>query len=167
MTTPIRIEHVELALDPDTPFFLDLGRAGEEAVAVLDRLVADADLHLGVRAVSLCGHVPGSAALAVLARAAASARPALREAAARALASRRDDPPELLASLLADPDVRVRAQALAVLAERPRRTRLRHLRHLRRLRARDPDPRVRRLAATIRLIRNERAPGGPTLPLLG
>ncbi len=167
MTGPIRIEHVELALDPDTPFFVDFSRAGDQAVAVLERLVAAADLHLGVRALSLCGHVQSPRALAVVSRACTSDRAALREAAARALGSRRDDPPELLAGLLADPDVRVRAQALAVLAERPRRTRLRHLRDVRRLRATDPDPRVRRLAATIRLLRRDPAPGGPALPLSG
>jgi|GEM_PF-2179736 len=152
MPVPLRIEHLELALDPESPFHLNFERARDEIVRSLALAVGSPDLELAVRAASLCGHVSLRGTLAVLNDAAHSPRPALREAVAAALERRNDDPPELLALLLLDPDVRVRARALATLAFRPPRRRLRHLAALRRLRA-DPDPRVRSMALGVRVLR--------------
>lgn len=152
MAGPLQIEHLELALDPEAPFHLNFARARADVVALLASAVVSSDLQLAVRAVSLCGHVPLRGTLAVLARAAKSPRPAVREAVAAALEFRRDDRPELLASLLVDAEVRVKAQALAVLAHRPVRRRVRHLAALKRLRA-DPDPGVRGLARGVRVLR--------------
>ncbi len=152
MAAPLQIEHLELALDPDAPFHLNFARARAEAVELLANAVLSADLEIAVRAVSLCGHVSLRGTLAVLGQAAKSPRPALREAVAAALEHRRDDRPELLASLLVDTDIRVKTRALAVLAHRPVRRRVRHLAALRRLRA-DPDPRVRSLARGVGVLR--------------
>ena len=156
MSGPLRIEHLELALDPEAPFHLNFARPQPKTVAEIVQSLAHAvvspDLELAFRAANLCGHVSLRGTLSVLEQAAQSPRPALREAAAAALELRRDDPPELLASLLLDPDVRVRARALATLARRPIRRRLRHLAALRRLRA-DPDPRVRILAEHVGVLR--------------
>lgn len=171
MAGPLRIEHLELALDPEAPFHLNFARAQPQTVAEIVRSLADAvvsrdvdlDLELAVRAANLCGHVSLPGTLWVLEQAAQSPQAALREAAAAALELRRDDPPELLASLLLDPDVRVRARALATLAERPVHRRLRHLAALRRLRA-DPDPRVRTLAKRVRVLRKRAPLRACTLP---
>ena len=155
MSGPLTIHHLELALDPEAPFHLDFLRARDEVVASLAVAVLSVDLELAVRAVALCGHLTLQGTLAVLVRAAASPRAAVREAAAAALERRRDDPPELLASLLFDPDVRVRARALATLSRRPPRRRLRHIAALKRLRA-DPDARVRRMAERVGVLRRRR-----------
>lgn len=152
MAGPLQIEHLELALDPDAPFHLNFARARAEVVVLLANAVVSPDLELAVRAVSLCGHVPLRGTLAVLAHAAKSPRPALREAVAAALEFRRDDRPELLASLLVDADVRVKTRALTVLALRPVRRRVRHLAALKRLRT-DPDPRVRSMARGVGVLR--------------
>lgn len=151
MAGPLQIEHLELALDPEAPFHLNFARARADVVALLASAIVSSDVQLAVRAVALCGHVPLRGTLAVLAHAAKSPRPAVREAVAAALEHRRDDRPELLASLLVDVEVRVKAQALAVLAHRPARRRVRHLVALKRLRA-DPDPRVRGLARGVRVL---------------
>ncbi len=167
MAGPLQIEHLELALDPEAPFHLNFARAQVEIVALLtnavlavDRAVVlpaeVAEVDLAVRAVSLCGHVQLRGTLAVLDHAARSPRPALREAAAAALEFRGDDRPELLATLLGDSDVRVKARALAVLAHRPVRRRVRHLAALKRLRA-DPDPRVRHMARGVGVLRRRPA----------
>ncbi|MCR9160447.1 MAG: hypothetical protein ACE37F_18710 [Nannocystaceae bacterium] len=156
MPGPLRIEHLELALDPEAPFHLNFARAGDEVARALAVAVASSDLQLAVRAAALCGHVTLEGTLEVLRGAARSPRPALREAVAAALERRRDDHPDLLASLLLDPDGRVRARALATLARRPARRRLRHLAALKRLRA-DPDPRVRSLAHRIGVLRRQAA----------
>lgn len=155
MAGPLQIEHLELALDPEAPFHLNFGPGGAdrgEVVALLGNAVASPDLQLAVRAVSLCGHLELRGTLAVLTRAAKSRRPVVREAVAAALEFRRDDRPELLASLLIDAEVRVKVQALAVLAHRPARRRVRHLAALKRLRT-DPDPGVRGLARRVRVLR--------------
>ncbi|MEM6290800.1 MAG: HEAT repeat domain-containing protein [Myxococcota bacterium] len=155
MVGSLRIEHIELALDPDTPVYLDVDRADAAVFAALDTIVAAGDDLLGARAVTLCGHAKHPAALEVVARGCLSASARLREAAAAALGHRRDDPPQLLAMLLLDRNSRVRTRALRVLARRPVHRRLRHLKHVRRLRA-DPDPAVRRVAGTIGLLRARR-----------
>ncbi|MGH1340027.1 MAG: hypothetical protein ACRBN8_00640 [Nannocystales bacterium] len=171
MAGPLQIEHLELALDPEAPFHLNFARAQEEILTLLTNAVmavaipadvpvsADGysaptrqDVELAVRAVSLCGHVHLPGTLSVLAYAARSPRPGLRLAVAAALEFRADDRPELLASLLADRNARVKARALSVLARRPVRRRVRHLAALKRLRV-DPDPRVRRLALGVGLLR--------------
>jgi len=177
MAGPLQIEHLELALDPEAPFHLNFARAQAEIIALLTNALLDADrsmdplgvpglpdargeVALAVRAISLCGHVQLRGTLAVLAHAARSPRPALREAAAAALEFRDDDRPELLASLLDDTDVRVKARALAVLAHRPVRRRVRHLAALKRLRA-DPDPRVRHIARGVGVLRRRAASTSP------
>ncbi len=163
MSEPLRIAHLELALDPASPYHLCFAsnEAGARVVASLRAALEATNLEVAVRAVALCGHVTLRGTLAVLTEAVSSPHAAVREAAAEALDRRRDDPPELLATLLFDPDVRVRARALRVLAERPARRRIRHLAALKRLRA-DPDPRVRRLAQTVGLLRRRgRAPALP------
>ncbi len=152
MAGPLRIEHLELALDPEAPFHLNFARARAEIVRSLAAAVAGPDLELAVRAANLCGHVRLRGTLGVLTEAAQAVAPALREAVAAALELRRDDPPELLASLLLDPDARVRARALATLAFRPPRRRLRHLAALKQLRD-DPDPGVRRMAQRVAVLR--------------
>jgi hypothetical protein len=165
MPGPLRIEHLELALDPEAPFHLNFARAADEIVRALEHAVGSPDLELAVRAANLCGHVMLRGTLGVLSDAAHSPRPALREAVAAALERRRDDPPELLASLLLDPDVRVRARALATLAHRPARRRIRHLAALKRLRA-DPDPRVRSMAHQVGVLRRPPALRASRVPQL-
>ncbi len=155
MAAPLRIEHIELALDPGTSLHLDVDRAGAVVFEALDAVVAGDDDVLGARAVALCGHARHPAALEVVARGCLCGSARVREAAAGALGHRRDDPPQLLAALLLDHNARVRARALRVLALRPAHRRLRHLKYLRRLRE-DPDPGVRRVAATIGLLRARR-----------
>jgi HEAT repeat protein len=155
ISSPLSMGHIELALDPETPFHLDFDRAKDEVVVLLARAVDADDVELAVRAAAVCGHVRIRETLEVLVRAAHSARPALREAAAAALEFRTDDAPTVLAGLLMDPDVQVRTRALMVLARRPPRRRVRHIAALRRLRA-DPDSNVRGLAKRVRVLRSQR-----------
>ncbi len=159
MPAPLRIDHLELALDPESPYHLCIAPAQADActqvVAALRAALASPDLDLAARAVVLCGHLTHRGTLGVLVEAASSPHAAVREAAAAALHRRADDPPELLATLLLDRDSRVRTRALAALADRPLRRRLRHLAALKMLRA-DPDPRVRQMAQGVRMLRRRR-----------
>ncbi len=63
-----------------------------------------------------------------------------------ALARRHDHPPQMLVTLLNDPEVTVRARALETVGGKSRAARLRYVRVLRRLHREDPDPRVRAMA---------------------
>lgn len=149
----IKPETIKLALVPGSGFFIDFDRLGDAGYQLLRDVVGGDDLQLAEDAVRLVAHLRAPASLSVIAVAARSPHPRLREAAAAALQTRVDHPPALLARLMMDPCVQVRARALAVLAERPATGRLRYVAMLRRLRRDDPDPALRREAERLRLIR--------------
>lgn len=153
----IKPETIKLALAPGSGFFIDFDRVGEAGFKLLREVVAGQDLQLAEDAVRLAAHLQSPASFSVIATAARSPNPRLRQAAARALGRRTDHPPAILARLLMDPCVDVRGRALAVLSERPAAGRLRYLAMLRRVRRNDPDPALRREAERLRLVRPRRA----------
>lgn len=142
----VQLEHVRLALDPDVPVFVDFDRLGDEAFGLLARIVLEPDVRLAAAALRVCAHLQGEGAISVLALGARHRNPILREAAAMALARRHDHPPQMLVTLLNDPEVTVRARALETVGGKSRAARLRYVRVLRRLHREDPDPRVRAMA---------------------
>ena len=139
------------ALSGDEPNYAAATRLGPEALPHLAAMVAEDDPLMAPRAASLAGMIGGPDAVAVIDRAAQSARPGTRVAAAAAL---RSLPPDLAAPTipraLADADPGVRKQALRAMEAAGLRNDPRLRERLAEISRTDPEPALR--DAALRMI---------------
>lgn len=138
------IHDLQLLLGADEPDYDALTREGAALLPALAELAADRNEYVAANAASLAGMIGGDRAVAVLERAAQSASPLVRTAAASALA-RTDGPTAagLLARLLNDQDKGVRKFAIKSSADKQNAALASKVADLSK---RDPEPHLRALA---------------------
>ena len=151
MTTDVRVKRI---LDSDEPDYAALVRLGPSVLPALGRFAAGPDRALAAKAASAAGRFDDPRALEVIRRAARSASPLVRLAAASATRGMRAPAVgQVILALTRDPDPGVRKFAVKAAATRPHDAAL--AARVRAIQSSDPSPTIRALAA-----RAGRSPGG-------